>query len=258
MSLGLLGSLLEALDLPSQARIDQRIPKKLLIENGAPTTADKRLIQDGIEELTWVAALKPTSIGVPSFKNDEREYLEIAVLTAELRPEAKRGRLTELLHRAVPYPVLLLEAGNSAENVTFSLANKRNSQNEAGKTVLEALHATLVPIEAPLLTDFKAALSLGANPRQDMYALYQGWLNCLMAWETSQITGKFVLSASSADVEKTREALEVIAGLNKELSLAKVAAKKERQLNRRVELNLRIKNYEAEIERIRTRLMGNV
>lgn len=84
MSLGLLGSLLEALDLPSQARIDQRIPKKLLIENGAPTTADKRLIQDGIEELTWVAALKPTSIGVPSFKNDEREYLEIAVLTAEL------------------------------------------------------------------------------------------------------------------------------------------------------------------------------
>ena len=258
MSLGLLGSLLEALDLPSQARIDQRIPKKLLLENGAPTTADKRLIQDGIEELTWVAALKPTSIGVPSFKNDEREYLEIAVLTAELRPEAKRGRLTELLHRAVPYPVLLLEAANSAECVTFSLANKRNSQNEAGKTVLEALHATLVPIEAPLLTDFKAALSLGANPRQDMYALYQGWLNCLMAWETSQITGKFVLSASSADVEKTREALEVIAGLNKELSLAKVAAKKERQLNRRVELNLRIKNYEAEIERIRTRLMGNV
>lgn len=257
MSLGLLGSLLEALDLPSQARIDQRIPKKLLLENGAPTTADKRLIQDGIEELTWVAALKPTSIGVPSFKNDEREYLEIAVLTAELRPDAKRGRLTELLHRAVPYPVLLLETGNTAENVTFSLANKRNSQNEAGKTVLEALHATLVPIEAPLLGEFKAALSLAANPRQDMYALYQGWLNCLMAWETSQITGKFDVSASAADVEMTRQALDEIAGMNKELSLAKAAAKKERQLNRRVELNLRIKKFETEIERIKNRLMGN-
>ena len=47
------------------ARVDQRVPKKLLLEHGAPTAADKRQINDGIEELLWVAALKPTTIGVP-------------------------------------------------------------------------------------------------------------------------------------------------------------------------------------------------
>ena len=73
-------ALLAALDLPASSRVDQRVPKKLLLENGAPTAADKRLINDGIEELLWLAALKPTTIGVPEYRDDVREYLEIAVL----------------------------------------------------------------------------------------------------------------------------------------------------------------------------------
>ena len=56
-----------ALELPSGCRVDQRVPKKLLTEQGAPTAADKRLIQDGVEEVIWVAALKPVNIGVPAF-----------------------------------------------------------------------------------------------------------------------------------------------------------------------------------------------
>ena len=34
--------LLAALDLPASSRVDQRVPKKLLLEHGAPTAADKR------------------------------------------------------------------------------------------------------------------------------------------------------------------------------------------------------------------------
>jgi len=60
------------------------VPKKLLVEQGAPTSADKRVINDGIEELYWIAALKPTIIGVPEFRSDEREYQDISVLTAIL------------------------------------------------------------------------------------------------------------------------------------------------------------------------------
>ncbi len=82
-------SLIEALDLPAGSRVNQRVPKKLLLENGAPTTADKRIISDGVEELLWLAALKPTTIGVPDYRDDVREYLEIAVLRLTLRAAAK-------------------------------------------------------------------------------------------------------------------------------------------------------------------------
>lgn len=51
-------TLVQALGLPSEARVEMRVPKKLLIEQGAPTAADKRVIGDGIEELQWFAAVK--------------------------------------------------------------------------------------------------------------------------------------------------------------------------------------------------------
>ena len=60
-------AIIDALGLPPEARVDARVPKKLLVEQGAPTAADKRAIQDGIDELQWLAACKPTTIGVPSF-----------------------------------------------------------------------------------------------------------------------------------------------------------------------------------------------
>lgn len=94
---------INALAIPRDALVGQRVPKKLLVEQGAPTAADKRRIMDGIEELQWVAALKPTNIGVPAFKDAAREYLEVSVLTAALRPAAKASRLIELIHRAIPY-----------------------------------------------------------------------------------------------------------------------------------------------------------
>ena len=53
---------IEALALPREAMVGQRVPKTLLVENGAPTAADKRLIEGGVEELRWIAALKPTAV----------------------------------------------------------------------------------------------------------------------------------------------------------------------------------------------------
>jgi hypothetical protein len=42
-------------------------------------------------------------------------YLEIAVLTVALRPAAKPTRLIELIHRAIPYPVLLVAQHNTTD-----------------------------------------------------------------------------------------------------------------------------------------------
>ena len=111
-----LASLISALALPTSCRVDQRVPKKLLVENGAPTPADKRLINDRVDEVQWLAALKPNTVGVAEYRDDEREYLEVAVLCVTARPAPQADgagavarhvnttRLAELVHRAVPYP----------------------------------------------------------------------------------------------------------------------------------------------------------
>jgi len=81
--------LISALRLPAEASVGQRIPKKLLAENltsrGTATSADRKLLQEQIEEVTWVAALKPSNAGIPAYQDDVRSYLELAVLNVRLR-----------------------------------------------------------------------------------------------------------------------------------------------------------------------------
>ena len=243
-------TLINALALPPDSRLDQRVPKKLLLEQGAPTAADKRYLQDGIEEMIWVAVLKPNIIGVPIFRNDDREYLEIAVLSVELRPAAKPPRLIELIHRAVPYPVVLVAA--HGKTVSLSLAHKRWSQGEKGKVVIEDVRRT-APFQpdAPTAEEagFLASLALANQPSRDMYAVYQGWLDRVAALEAAQITGTFAPPQSADQSSAVREGLDAHAQLQRELAVLRAKAKKEKQINRRVELNIEIKRLEAQLVR---------
>jgi hypothetical protein len=239
---------IDALALPPDARVNQRVPKKLLLEQGAPTAADKRQIQEGLEELFWVAALKPTNIAVPKFQDDVREYLEIAVLTAILRSAAKSARLMELIHRAIPYPIVLIAAHGGAVNL--SLAHKRWSQGEMGEIVIEDVHSTTAfHPDAPTAAEasFLASLPISSLPNRDLFALYQGWLDRVTALKAAQITGIFAPSDSPDRASVLGENLGTHARLQREIAALRAQAEKEKQLNRRVELNLEIKRKEFEL-----------
>jgi len=245
---GAIADLIAALALPADACVDQRVPKKLFLEQGTATAADKRHIQDGIEEVIWVAALKPTNIGVPAFRDDVHEYLEVAVLTAVLRGAAKSTRLTELIHRAIPYPVVLVSV--QGDGVSLSLAHKRWSQGETGAVVIEDVRRT-APLrpDSPVVNEgaFLASLALSGLPRRDLYALYQGWLDRVTALEAATITGAFALPESAERAAAQREALAIHARLQRDIATLRTQAEREKQINRRVELNLTIKRLQVEL-----------
>lgn len=237
--------LIAALDLPRAAHVDRRVPKKLLVENGAPTAADKRHINSGVEAVTWVAALKPATIGVPEHRDEAREYIEINVLSAGLRTGAKVARLLALIHRAVPYPVVLLADG---EATTISLAHKRWSLGEAGQTVLDGPVVALewdAERDEPHATAFRAALAAARQPRTSLFAMYQGWVDVALALEAARLTGGFELPKSQEHAGARRAALEECARLDAEVGRLRAAAAKEKQIPRQVELNLEIKRMEA-------------
>jgi hypothetical protein len=248
-------ALLTALDLPAGSRVDQRVPKKLLLENSAPTAADKRYINDGIVELLWLAALKPTTIGVPEYRDESREYLEVAVLRLTLRSTAKATRLVELVHRAVPYPVLLLTV--EGERPSLSAAHKRWSQGEAGKMVLEG-EVVVAEWQAALDGErwhaFGEALALGRQPRASLYALYQGWIDTLLALHAARVTGIFGLASDATKAAARSEALREFTRLETEIVRLRAAAVKEKQMPRQVELNLELKRMEVAQAAARDRL----
>lgn len=243
---------IEAIILPPESRVNQRVPKKLLVENGAPTASDKRHINEGIEELLWVATLKPTTTGVPEYRDTDREYLEIAVLLLILRSATKTGRLVELIHRAIPYPVLLLTQQSDA--VTLSLAHKRWSQGEAGKMVLDNSVLMCEIVENDTARAFLTNMALTSRPRTHLLALYQGWIDCLETYLAANITGLFVLPASEEAALARSNALVEYDRLTHQIATLRAQAVHESQVNRRVELNLEIKRLETELADMMKRL----
>jgi hypothetical protein len=252
-------SLIAAFAVPDDSLVEQRVPKKLMLEQGAPTPADKRAIQDGIEELFWVAALKPTNIGVPAYRDETREYLEIELLTAVFRGDAKAARLTELVHRAIPYPLLLLSAHEGV--CTLSVAHKRWSQGETGKVVIEDLHcsSSFQPDASKSEeTAFIASLKLSTLPRESLFVLYQGWLDRVTAMAAAHISGVYTVPTASEQSQDLRDGLEAHDRIERELVSLRARAKKEKQMNRRVELNVELKRLEGELARLGERLGGIV
>lgn len=232
-------NVINALNLPPEARVDRRVPKKLVIENGAPTAADKRYINEGIEEIIWLAALKPTTIGVPEYRDDLREYLEIALLSIALRPKAKTDRIVELIHRAIPYPLMLV--AEYGEKMTLCLAHKRWSQGEAGKVVLDGAVTLCDLVEHATTSAFLNSLTITRQTRTHLLDLYQGWINCLEALQAARITGRFKMPISSEATAFRREALVEYDRLTRQIANLRAQAEHELQINRRVELNLYIK-----------------
>jgi|688.fasta_scaffold15774_5 hypothetical protein len=258
---------IDSLSLPQKAFVNERIAKKLLVENGAATPADKRAINEGIDELIWVAALKPNNIGVPAYRDDSREYLEIAILSMRCRAEARSNRITELIHRSIPYPVLLVsivKMGQEENEISrkastpsvpllnVSVADKRFSQKDAQSMVLED-GVTEVQLEADgRLEAFAFAMNLGKQPRDSLLRLYHGWAAVLEAYRASRITGAF--DQHSMNREERRSAIDDFERIEREISVLRNQAANEKQISRRVELNLAVKRMEARLDAVRNRL----
>lgn len=233
------GAVLDHLRLPAVALAGQRIPKRLLLEHGTPTAADKRLIEAHVEGLHWDAVLRPDTVAIPAHRDATHEYSELHVLTLTTRglspATAKAARLRELVHRAIPYPLLLLE--DRPEAGGLSLAHKRRSQAAPGEVVLEGDVLALALADSPFLSAFLTHLALNARTFADLYDLYRHWEAAAVAVQAAGITGQYRLPPDAAAL---RQRLRDHDRLTQEIGSLRGAATHEKTLARRAELNLKL------------------
>jgi len=244
-----INAVVDALGLPANARVDIRVPKKMLIEQGAPTSTDKRAIQERIDELLWFATCKPGTVGVPAFADDAREYVEIAIIGCAFRSGAKSSRLIELIHRAIPYPVILITADD--QGIDVSMAHKRRAQNEAAKVVVDRniiTHLSDPTTPEPNEKAFLESLELSKQSHRDLYALYDGWVARVEAMNAANLVGSFSVTTEENCIIRRRLAIEDYERLHKENTHLRAQAAKAKQINQRVELNLKIKSVERAME----------
>ena len=280
--------LLQALALPASAQVGQRIAKKLLSEQiaalKASTAADKRLGTDLLEDLHWLAALKPSTVGLAAWQTDTHDYLEVAVLHAQLRPTATQpsatstaqlSRLVQLIHRVIPYPVVLIttQATPSGVQEQLSLAHKRRTLSSGSAMVLEQLVSTpwlaqselqdaINKIAAPAIIHWPTALFLInlalssplSTTQRHLQARYDGWLQSIEALAAAGRTGRFALCPTPAQAASRRSALHHCAQLDAQLASLRARASKESQLAQRAAYNLKIAGLMAQRQAIESGL----
>lgn len=240
--------LYDALAVPETCRLGKRVFKKLFHENAKLGAADKRAFREDVGAITWQYTLKPSTIPIQSYEDEHREYLEVAFLQVDLKTQRRTGRVAEVVHRAIPYPLLIVFASETL--CSLSVAHKRFSHAEKEGIVAEDLTITdWIDLAAPSLIQraFLDSLAVAKLPYTHFFAFYSALVERLIALDCARLTGKYTLQTAKKANEARRVTLAACHELEVGIAARMSELKAESQFNRQVELNLEIKRLEARL-----------
>ena len=244
----------EYMDIPEACRLDKRVFKKLFLENGSLNVTDKKAFSEDIDVITWRYTLKPETINIPRYEDDEREYYEVAILQIDLKKDARYKRIAQVVQRTIPYPVLIVF---SIENrIAFSAAEKRINRADANRITVESFHESdWLDMEDlyPEHEAFLKSMAIRTYSFDDYFAFYSDILARIVALNCAAQGAEFSLEKEMTRDERVQK-LDAVRKLQQEESELRAALKKEEQFNRKVDLNMKIKHVAEEIAEYKARL----
>ncbi|PIE91617.1 MAG: hypothetical protein CR997_00035 [Acidobacteria bacterium] len=256
---------------PESAYLHKRVPKKLFLESGELVASGRKLFRENVKSIYWEYTLKPSTCPVLPYRDNEREYLEVAVLQVEMNSQKGHKRIAEIIHRRIPYPLMIgffigttehteytekqnkisVSSVYSVVNKSFvalSIAPKRFSQAEHGAFVAERFYTTgWINSEAlnAQQSAFVASLAWGNMPLQNYGTLYNAWIDRFTGYECSVLSGTFTIGKAVDRLERLTRCREIESRISELRGQVKKAA-----FNRQVELNTQIKKFEQELKQL--------
>ncbi len=247
--------LYSAMAVPEACYLGKRVFKRLFHENAKLGATDKKALQEDIDTIIWQYTFKPSTIPIQAYEDHQREYLEVHVLQADLKTMKRTSRIIEVIHRAIPYPlVVVLIYGKMC---ALSLAHKRFSQAEKGAIVAEDfITSDWIDLLAPtsLQQAFLASLVVSALPHTHFFAFYSAIWDRLLALDCARLTGEYRVETAAEKLKHRRQRLARCHELELQIAEYKSAIKKETQFNRQVEINTKIKKLEKQLLKESTEL----
>ena len=244
----MIGAIYKYLAIPESCRLGKRVFKSLFLQKAQCGAGDKKVFEQDVDSILWQYTLKPATIPVAVYRDGKREYVEIAVLQANLRQPNRRARVAEIIQRAIPYPLLLVLSCES--RAAISLAGKRFNQADTSKIVAEEFYDTgwIAPDSATAVEkDFLDNLNFKALPQTNFYALYNGWIERLIAFQCARFSGQYRLGVPGADWQSRQYRMAECQRIEENIAELRRALQAEMQFNRQVEWNMRIKRLEKEL-----------
>lgn len=211
---------------PAKAAFGRTLPKSKIYEYSAANTRLKELFIKQVDQIVWQYKLAPETINLPARPG----VPEIQVFTVQLKvPELHRDVL-RCIDGAVQFPIIFELAFDSRTQVVACY--KRPNEADASRWVLSDYFAT----DWLLAGNERAAMPLAL----DLANLYEQLLHRLIPLSARP---QETLTELVARVEQARA---------KQREVDKTAARleKEKQFNRKVEINATLRELKTELEQL--------
>lgn len=238
-------ALYERMAIPESCQLGKRVFKKLFHEHAELGVTDKKALADDIDTVVWQYTLKPSTVPIQPYVDAERDYSEIAVLQVDMKIRRRAGRIVELVHRAIPYPLVVVLVHDTV--CLISVAHKRLSLAERDSMVVEEFHSTdWIGLVQPTDMErrFLDSLRFAGLPQTNYYTLYEGLVDRVLALRAARFTGRFAVDSAG----DRRVRLGACHALTEEIRQLRVAVRDESAFNRQVEFNIQIKDLERALQ----------
>ena len=213
---------------PKQAAFGRVLPKNKIYEHSGANTRLKDLFVKQVEQIVWQYKLAPETLHLPARPG----VPEIQIFSIQLKTSELHGDVLRCIDGAIPFPIVFELTFDGRTQVTA--AYKRPNEADASRWVLSDYFASgWLPTDSER-TAMPVALHLGG--------LYEQLLHRLMPWPArSQET----LAELVARVEQAQ-------AKQRELDKTQARLAKEKQFNRKVEINATLRQLTHELQGLTT------
>jgi len=229
--------------LPAAAVLDRRVAKDDFTTQ-LTKPADRKLVRERVDTLTWYAALNPPTTGLPP---EGTPGLAVVVLVTRKTGDDPAEhhqpppRLVSLVHRAVPDPLILLTAclaPNGHHATTLSI------KPGLGEVLIAELPTESAPTPEALPPDVGPLLAV--DRAASLSELHRRWSDAVLGLAAYQATQHFPTPRAGGDIQSRRAALDRLLTLDREILKLTQQARRETQAGRRAELNERLQRARRE------------
>lgn len=209
---------------PPNALFGRVLPKNKIYEHAAPSSALKALFVQQVEQIVWQYKLAPETINLPAKAAvPEIQIFNISLKTSELNEDVLR-----CIDQAIPFPIFYQLT--FAQRIQIKAAYKRPSEADISKWMVEGYFATDWQVIDSERVPLPVALDLGA--------LYELMLRQLLP----------LPPRAGESIKVQMERLTQIRSKQNECRKIEARLHKERQFNRKVELNSQLKTLQSVLE----------
>ena len=198
-------------------------------------TADKQFLQDSVQSIYMLANLKTDNTNIAVYEDDKELYQEIQFLYGKTKDKGDSTKIYKMLSHLIPYPLVIL----IDEPDSFTIYTGRFEKLSTGFLKLVNVYPSPV-YQDENLEEVLQQISLIDLPRQNLKTFYDGLRD-----EIATATAKSQYGEAVGNI--TGEEKDQLDALKKQIEDLRGQIKKERQLNRKIDMQIKLKKLKDEL-----------